>query len=124
MKNKKIIIGIIIFIVFLVGAISIVTRKIDYVKPVKKVETVDTATTTKAYSLKEVQVHNNPKDCWTTINGKVYNVTSWISEHPGGSEAIIYLCGIDGSSAFNGQHGGQKRPESELAGFIVGVLVK
>ena len=76
------------------------------------------------YTLAQVAAHKTPADCWTTINGGVYNVTSWISEHPGGAQAIIGLCGIDGSAAFNGQHGGQARPATELAGFKVGTLTK
>jgi cytochrome b involved in lipid metabolism len=68
--------------------------------------------------------HNSKADCWTTINGGVYNVSAWIAKHPGGAEAIIGLCGIDGSDAFNGQHGGERRPATELAGFKIGDLAK
>ncbi|MEI7709620.1 MAG: cytochrome b5 domain-containing protein [bacterium] len=45
-----------------------------------------------------------------------------MSAHPGGSQAILYLCGIDGTKAFNDQHGGQARPERELASFVIGKL--
>ena len=80
------------------------------------------APTAKTYTLADVAQHTNQSSCWTTINGKVYDVTAWISKHPGGSRAILGLCGKDGSSAFNGQHGGQGRPASELATFIIGDL--
>lgn len=79
-------------------------------------------TTVKNYTMAEVSTHNNAQNCWTAIDGNVYNVTSWINQHPGGAQAIISLCGIDGSSAFNGQHGGQKRPASELQKFLIGKL--
>ena len=75
-----------------------------------------------SYTLAEVATHNNPSSCWRAINGKVYNLTSWINQHPGGPEHILSICGIDGSSAFNAQHGGQSRPESELARFYIGTL--
>ncbi|MDD5165230.1 MAG: cytochrome b5-like heme/steroid binding domain-containing protein [Candidatus Pacebacteria bacterium] len=78
----------------------------------------------KKYTLAHVAAHNTETSCWTTINGDVYDITSWISQHPGGKQAIIGLCGIDGSDAFNGQHGGQRRPASELAGFKIGTLIK
>lgn len=78
----------------------------------------------KSYTMETVATHNTQSDCWTTINGSVYNVTSWISKHPGGAGAIIGLCGKDGSSAFNGQHGGDRRPASELASFKIGALSK
>ena len=74
------------------------------------------------YTLADVKKHSTRSDCWTAINGNVYNVTSWIGQHPGGAGAIVGLCGIDGSDGFNGQHGGQKRPASELASFKIGVL--
>ena len=74
------------------------------------------------YTIAQVTKHNNRTDCWTAINGGVYNVTSWIAQHPGGQSTIISLCGIDGSAAFDDQHGGQGRPESELASFKIGTL--
>ncbi len=76
------------------------------------------------HTLAEVAIHNSAQSCWTAIDGNVYDVTSWISRHPGGAQAILSLCGKDGSVAFNGQHGGQRRPASELAGFKIGVLKK
>jgi cytochrome b involved in lipid metabolism len=75
-----------------------------------------------SYTLAEVSKHNGQTSCWTAINGNVYDVTSWISRHPGGSDAILSLCGTDGSAAFTGQHGGQARPASELATFKIGTL--
>lgn len=74
------------------------------------------------YTMAQVTAHNTQSSCWTAINGSVYNVTSWISQHPGGAQAIISLCGTDGSAAFNDQHGGQRRPASELASFKIGAL--
>lgn len=74
------------------------------------------------YTMADVAEHNSASSCWTAINGSVYDVTSWIDQHPGGAAPILSLCGTDGSSAFNAQHGGQRRPESELATFKIGTL--
>jgi cytochrome b involved in lipid metabolism len=82
----------------------------------------NTSTTDKTYTMTDVTAHSSQTSCWTAINGNVYDVTSWIKKHPGGAGSIISLCGIDGSSAYNGQHGGQRRPANELAGFKIGVL--
>ena len=79
-------------------------------------------TTPGTYTMAQVAQHNSGGSCWTAINGNVYDVTSWIGQHPGGSGAILSLCGIDGSAAFNGQHGGQGRPAQELASFQIGTL--
>jgi cytochrome b involved in lipid metabolism len=69
-------------------------------------------------------MHNTESDCYSAINGQVYNLTAWINKHPGGDRAILSICGKDGSNAFNGQHGGESRPEKILAGFEVGILVQ
>lgn len=74
------------------------------------------------YSSAVVAQHASSASCWTSINGKVYDVTGWIHQHPGGAAAILSMCGTDGSAAFNGQHGGQRRPASELASFVIGTL--
>jgi cytochrome b involved in lipid metabolism len=81
------------------------------------------APTPQGYTLAQVAAHNSASSCWTAINGKVYDVTSWIHQHPGGAAAILSLCGRDGSAAFNDQHGGQRRPEQELASFYVAALI-
>lgn len=70
----------------------------------------------------DVAKHASSSSCWTAINGKVYDVTAWIGQHPGGQRAILGLCGKDGSSAFNGQHGGQGRPAAELKQSLIGTL--
>lgn len=75
-----------------------------------------------AYSAEDVAEHNTSSDCWASINGGVYDLTSWISRHPGGERAIESLCGKDGSAAFNGQHGGGASQEAILAELKIGVM--
>lgn len=77
---------------------------------------------TATYTAADVAEHNSSGDCWTSINGKVYDVTAWENEHPGGAARIIQLCGIDGTSLFDGQHEGEPKPEDILAGYQIGVL--
>ncbi len=77
-----------------------------------------------SYTMVQLAVHNTGADCWTAVQGNVYDVTSWINRHPGGSDAILSLCGKDGSAAFKDQHGGERRPERELASFKIGTLIK
>lgn len=55
------------------------------------------------YTSDDVALHNSASDCWLIVNGKVYDVTSFIPSHPGGS-AIIPYCGADGSAAFGSIH--------------------
>lgn len=92
------------------------------VSPVSPAPAPSPSTSAVSYTLVEVAAHATRSNCWTAINGGVYNVTSWITQHPGGAEAIIGLCGKDGSEAYNAQHGGARRPASELASFKIGAL--
>ena len=81
-----------------------------------------TTTAANAYTIAQVATHTTSNDCWTTINGGVYNLTAWVSKHPGGEGPILSICGKDGSSAFNGQHGDDGRAQQMLATFKIGTL--
>lgn len=75
-------------------------------------------------AMSEVAQHNSRGTCWAAINGSVYDLTSWIPKHPGGEQAILQLCGTDGSAKFNRQHGGNNMVLSVLAGFKIGLLAQ
>ena len=80
-------------------------------------------TTTKAgYTMADVNKANTRAKCWSAIDGNVYDLTSWISAHPGGASAITFLCGIDGTNAFKAQHESQARPAMNLAKYLLGPL--
>jgi uncharacterized protein YjdB len=54
-----------------------------------------------SYTATDVAVHNTQTDCWIIINNNVYNLTSFVSSHSGGSAVIIAQCGKNGTVAFN-----------------------
>ena len=87
-----------------------------------KSATASPSSTAKTYTMAQVATHNTASDCWTVVSGKVYNVTSWESRHPGGAARIVAMCGIDATSAFQNQHDSQPRPNEELSGFQIGTL--
>jgi len=76
------------------------------------------------YTLEKVKANASAASCWTVIKGNVYDLTKWIGSHPGGESAIISLCGVDGSASFASQHEGKSKPESRLAGYLLGPLTK
>lgn len=80
------------------------------------------SSTAEALTMANVSTHNSATSCWTVINGNVYDLTSWIKQHPGGSSVILNLCGKDGTAAFTAEHGTQRSPNSTLAGFKLGPL--
>lgn len=143
MNNTKNIIGLIIVIIVIVGIAFFATKKPAVApdtttntssssetaddtapSPATPSEPTDQGTAVKAYTLAEVAQHPNAASCWTAVGGKVYDVTAWISKHPGGEGAILSICGKDGTSAFTGQHGGDMKPETMLATFMIGTLKK
>ncbi len=101
-------------------------KKVSKKKVAKKVvvkSTTATAPTSTlpSYSLADVSVHNSKSSCWTIINGNVYDLTKWIAQHPGGEGAILSICGKNGSSAFDNQHGTSGRSEQILKTFQIGI---
>uniref|UniRef100_A0A4W4FYW2 Cytochrome b5 heme-binding domain-containing protein n=1 Tax=Electrophorus electricus TaxID=8005 RepID=A0A4W4FYW2_ELEEL len=54
----------------------------------------------KYYTLEEVQTHNMSKDAWLIIHEKVYDITSFLEEHPGGEEVLLEQAGGDGTESF------------------------
>jgi len=38
-------------------------------------------------SVEEISKHNSPDDCWIVVNGRVWDITDFAPEHPGGGES-------------------------------------
>ncbi|XP_050252883.1 cytochrome b5-like [Quercus robur] len=54
----------------------------------------------KVYSLAQVSEHNTPKDCWLVIEGRVFDVTKFLEDHPGGDEVLLSATGKDATDDF------------------------
>lgn len=91
--------------------------------PIKTGETTGQPTTG-LYTMAAIAAHASASSCWSVIDGGVYDLTDWISKHPGGEPAIKQLCGKDGSDLFHGQHGANERQASILADYKIGVLAE
>lgn len=58
------------------------------------------ASDAKVYKLEDVSRHNTHQDCWIVIGGKVYDVTKFLEDHPGGDEVLISATGKDATDDF------------------------
>merc|ERR1712241_1070491 len=57
-----------------------------------------------AYTMEEVQKHTTKADCWVVVSGQVLNVTSFLSQHPGGELTILTFAGKDATEEFDMIH--------------------
>ncbi|KAL9235658.1 hypothetical protein vseg_010400 [Gypsophila vaccaria] len=55
---------------------------------------------TKVFTLADVSEHNSSKDCWLVIGGKVYDVTKFLEDHPGGDDVLLSATGKDATDDF------------------------
>lgn len=51
-----------------------------------------------------VAKHTSPESCWVVLYGNVYDVTNFLSEHPGGSKIILKLAGKDATEEYDPIH--------------------
>jgi hypothetical protein len=51
-------------------------------------------------SAQEVAKHSSRNDCWIIVSNKVYDVSSYLKSHPGGTGTITPYCGKDATHAF------------------------
>ncbi|KAI3377906.1 hypothetical protein L3Q82_009035 [Scortum barcoo] len=52
------------------------------------------------YTLEEIRVHNMSHDTWVIIHDKIYDITSFLEEHPGGEEVLLEQGGADATESF------------------------
>ncbi|VDP15440.1 unnamed protein product [Soboliphyme baturini] len=82
---------------------------------------------TKADSLKlftreEVSKHNAKSSTWLTLDNKVYDVTAFLEEHPGGIEVLLENAGRDATIEFEDiGHSSDAREIREH--YLIGAIV-
>ncbi|CAO2165208.1 unnamed protein product [Urochloa humidicola] len=52
----------------------------------------------------EMAKHSTEGDLWVAVQGKVYDVTTWLPHHPGGDLPLLSLAGQDVTDAFVAYH--------------------
>jgi len=77
--------------------------------------------TVKLITMAECKKHNTEEDCWLVMFDKVYDVTAFLDEHPGGSEIMVDVTGRDATDDFEDVvHSSTAR--KQLEGMYIGDL--
>jgi len=54
--------------------------------------------------LEQVAQHSTENDCWIVVDNKVYDVTKFLHEHPGGKRILMKVAGQDATQQFHSLH--------------------
>lgn len=75
----------------------------------------------RVYTPAEVAVHNKIDSCWMVIKNVVYDVTTFLDEHPGGVDIMLQSAGTDATEAFE-SIGHSDEASDMLVQYKIGVL--
>jgi len=107
-----------------VGQNSGVAGQVDGVVPAQSLDASGTALVLNAVELAK---HNSSSSCWLLISGKMYDVTTFLNQHPGNAGTMLPYCGKDATTAYanKGTAGGSPHSSTAsamLAGYYIGTL--
>ncbi|EJD05404.1 fatty acid-2 hydroxylase [Fomitiporia mediterranea MF3/22] len=76
------------------------------------------------YTVEDVAAHNTRRSCWVSRNGKVYDVSGFLADHPGGDDLILNHAGKDVGSvmADKDEHEHSESAYEMLDDFVIGRL--
>ena len=100
MINKQTWLSIVVGVIFLGGGLGLAIWNESRSAEVSN-DTSGSETENESYTMTQIAEHGDATSCWTAIEGNVYDMTEYIEEHPGGSRAILVICGSDGTGSFN-----------------------
>ncbi|KAI4307322.1 hypothetical protein L6164_030524 [Bauhinia variegata] len=87
----------------------------------KSVSTPFMNTTTKMFSMSEVQKHSTADSAWIIVHGHVYDCTRFLKDHPGGNDSILINAGTDCTEEFEAIH--SDKAKKMLEDYRIGELM-
>ncbi|KAJ5923333.1 hypothetical protein N7454_008578 [Penicillium verhagenii] len=73
------------------------------------------------FTMEDVAAHKSRNDLWVAIHGKVYDVTKYVRDHPGGADVLIDVAGQDATGAYE-DVGHSEDANEILEAYYIGTL--
>lgn len=73
-------------------------------KASNRVKVINDHINPKQFTIEEISKHNTEQDCWVIIRDIVYDLTTFLPDHPGGKKAIMLFAGKDATEEFDMLH--------------------
>ncbi|EAU29260.1 cytochrome b5 [Aspergillus terreus NIH2624] len=73
------------------------------------------------FTLEEIEAHKSKTDLWVAIHGKVYDVTKYTKDHPGGVDVLVDVAGQDATEAYE-DVGHSEDANEILETYLIGTL--
>ncbi|GFG22436.1 NADH-cytochrome b5 reductase 1 [Aspergillus udagawae] len=73
------------------------------------------------FTTEDVAGHKTRDDLWVIIHGKVYDITKYIRDHPGGADVLIDVAGTDATAAYE-DVGHSEDADEIMQTYLVGTL--
>jgi delta8-fatty-acid desaturase len=71
------------------------------------------------FTLAQVAEHNTKDDCWIVVDERAYDITRFVSKHPGGVGPVLNMAGKDATDVFANYHAARVY-KTMLPAFLVG----
>lgn len=71
-------------------------------------------------SMAEVEKHDTKDSAWFVYEGRVYDATPFLKDHPGGADSILLVAGTDATDEFNAIH--SAKAKAMLTEYYIGDL--
>lgn len=76
------------------------------------------------FALQDLDAHRSAQSCWVSFKGKVYDVTAFVADHPGGDDLILNNAGTDVERIMkdNDSHDHSESAYEMLGEYVIGRL--
>ena len=80
---------------------------------------INTAQVEETISITEVEKHNKKWDCYTVLDWKVYDVSSFFGTHPGWDDNLLKTCWKDATTLFQWVHWNNAKAKMKKEEFYI-----